>query len=37
LGTLKESFENAFENLGVGIYSTEIKNGFWTNGDDHGG
>jgi hypothetical protein len=38
LETLKESFENAFENLGV--VSTPLKcfqKCFWTNGDDHGG
>jgi hypothetical protein len=38
LGSLKESFENAFENLGV--VSTPLKyfqKWVWTNGDDHGG
>jgi hypothetical protein len=38
LGTLKESFKNAFENLGV--ESTPLKcfqKWFWTNGDDLGG
>jgi hypothetical protein len=38
LGTLKESFKNAFENLG--IVSTPLKcfqKWFWTNGDNHGG
>jgi hypothetical protein len=38
MGTLKEKFENVFENLGV--VSTPLKcfqKWFWTNGVGHGG